>query len=128
MLNKMMKKIKVLIVDDEEIVIKGIKKGLKFSGFIVHVVIGGKEAIHSVKKEFYDVVLIDLVMPGMNGVETCKEIKKISPKTEVLLLSGYPQEIEKLQQDFLDAGGQDLFLRKPLLANEVKDAINKILT
>lgn len=119
--------IRVLIVDDEEIVIRGIKKGLEHSGFFVKAIIGGEAAIDLVKKESFDVVLVDLVMPGMNGVETCKGIKELSPKTEVLLLSGYPQEIEKLQQSFIDAGGTDLFLRKPLMADEVRDAINKVL-
>lgn len=119
--------IKVLIVDDEEIVIQGIKKGLEHSGFYVKAIIGGKEAINLVKEEFFDVVLVDLVMPGMNGVETCKGIKEISPKTEVLLLSGFPQEIEKLQNSFIEAGGKDVFLRKPLMADEVKDAINQVL-
>jgi YesN/AraC family two-component response regulator len=119
--------IKVLIVDDEQIVIQGIKKGLEFSGFYVNAVIGGEEAIKLVKNEFFDIVLVDLVMPGMNGVDVCRGIKEISPKTEVLLLSGYPHEIENLQQAFIEAGGKDIFLRKPLMADEVKNAINKIL-
>ncbi|MFH2020104.1 MAG: response regulator [archaeon] len=123
----MTKKIKVLIVDDELIVIKGIKKGLEHSGFDVKTIIGGEGAINLAQKEFFDVIIVDLVMPGINGVETCKGVKKISPKTEVLLLSGFPQEIEKLQMSFINAGGKDLFLRKPLLADEVKDAIIEIL-
>jgi two-component system alkaline phosphatase synthesis response regulator PhoP len=123
----MARQIKVLLVDDEEIVIEGIKKGLELSGFYVKAVIGGKEAIDLVKEEYFDVVIMDLIMPGMNGVDTCKGIKEISSKTEVLLLSGYPREIEKFQMAFINAGGKDLFLRKPLLANEVENAINKIL-
>lgn len=119
-------KIKVLIVDDEEIVVKGLSKGLRYNGFDVKTVIGGKEAIQMVEKEFFDVVIVDLVMPGMNGVDTCKGIKKISPKTEVLLLSGFPKEIENLQMKFLEAGGKDVHMRKPLMANEVKDEILKL--
>lgn len=123
----MTKKTRILIVDDEEIVVRGIKKGLEYSGFDVKTVIGGKGAVELVQEEFFDLVLVDLVMPGLNGVETCKEIKKYSPKTEVLLLSGYPQEIERLHSEFLNAGGKDLFLRKPIMADEVEDAINKAL-
>jgi YesN/AraC family two-component response regulator len=119
--------IKVLIVDDEEIVIRGIKKGLEHSGFYVETIIGGKDAISLIEKKFFDVVVVDLVMPGLNGVDTCKAIKEISPETEVLLLSGYPQEIERLQMAFLKAGGKDLFLRKPLMALEVEEAIKIIL-
>jgi two-component system, OmpR family, alkaline phosphatase synthesis response regulator PhoP len=118
---------KVLIIDDEEIVVRGIKKGLEYNGFYVKTILGGRPAIDLAKKEFFDIVLVDLIMPGMNGVDTCKRIKEISPKTEVLLLSGYPKEIERFQTAFIDAGGRDLFLRKPLMANEVKDAIDKIL-
>ena len=121
------KQIKVLIVDDEEIVIRGIKKGLEYSGFYIKTIIGGKDAISLVKKEFFDVVLVDLIMPGMNGVETCKGIKEISPKTQVLLLSGYPREVAQLQHAFVNAGGKDVFLRKPLMADEVRDAIYTVL-
>ena len=72
-------------------------------------------------------MLVDLVMPGMNGVETCKGIKKVSPKTKVLLLSGFPNEIERHHTSFIDAGGKDLYLRKPLFADEVAKAIKEIL-
>jgi DNA-binding response OmpR family regulator len=123
----MKKIIKVLIVDDEEIVVAGIKKGLEFSGFVVTTILGGENAIRLTGKEFFDIVIVDLVMPGINGVETCRGIKKVSPKTEVLLLSGFPSEIERLEMAFLNAGGKDVFLRKPLLAEEVKEAIDSVL-
>ncbi|NTW22863.1 response regulator [Candidatus Falkowbacteria bacterium] len=123
----MQNQIKVLIVDDEEIVVQGIKKGLEFAGFYVKTAIGGENAINILKDELFDLVIVDLVMPGMNGVETCKAVKKISSKIEVLLLSGYPQEIERLQMSFVEAGGKDLYLRKPLLVDEVKEAIYKLM-
>jgi len=123
----MMKKIKVLIVDDEEIVVQGIKKGLNSSKFDVQTILGGQHAIDLLKKEFFDVVFVDLIMPGLNGVETCAGVKKVSPKTRVLLLSGFPKEIEKYSMAFLEAGGRDLFLRKPLMADEVADAIIAVM-
>ncbi|MFH0875464.1 MAG: response regulator [archaeon] len=123
-----MNKTKILIVDDEELVVQGIKKGLDNYGFIVKTILGGEHAIELLKKEFFDIVLVDLIMPGINGVETCRGIKTNSPKTEVILLSGFPKEIERLQMSFINAGGVDLFLRKPLLADEVKDAIEKLLS
>lgn len=118
---------KILIVDDEQIVVEGIKKGLDFRGHIVETVIGGEQAIEKCREMFFDVVIVDLVMPGMNGVETCKGIKKVSPKTEILLLSGFPNEIEKYYIAFIGAGGKDFFLRKPLMANEVADAIEEVI-
>ena len=122
-----MKLIKVLIVDDEEIVVEGIKKGLSKHNFDVKTILGGKQAIKLCSKEFFDVVIVDLVMPGLNGVDTCKGIKKVAPKTEVLLLSGFPTEIEKYHMIFIEAGGKDVFLRKPLLAGEIASAIKEVL-
>jgi two-component system, OmpR family, alkaline phosphatase synthesis response regulator PhoP len=117
---------KILIVDDEEIVVAGIKKGLEYTGHNVKTILGGKEAIKLAAKEHFDLVIVDLVMPGLNGVETCRGIKEVSPSTEIVLLSGFPNEIERLLPSFLAAGGRDLFLRKPLYATEVEETIHKL--
>ncbi len=123
----MKKPIKILIVDDEQIVVEGIKKGLESTGWEVHTILGGKEAIELLSKTYFDVVILDLVMPGMNGVQACRGIKKVSPNTEVLLLSGVPAEIERLLVPFLDAGGRDFILRKPLFSGEVALAVRRLL-
>jgi YesN/AraC family two-component response regulator len=117
---------KILIVDDEEIVVAGIKKGLEFTGHNVKTILGGTGAIKLSSEEHFDLVIVDLVMPGINGVETCRGIKQVSPTTEVVLLSGFPNEIERLLPSFLAAGGRDLFLRKPLYATEVEETIQKL--
>lgn len=117
----------ILIVDDEELVVEGIKKNIEAAGYKAVTILGGREAIEYVKKNHVDVVIVDLVMPGMNGVETCRGIKQVSPDTDVLLLSGFPQEVDRLLMPFLDAGGRDMCLRKPLFGEEVEDALKKIL-
>jgi YesN/AraC family two-component response regulator len=122
----MVKVRKILIVDDEEIVVAGIQKGLEYTGHAVKTILGGEGAIKLTAKEHFDLVIVDLVMPGINGVETCKGIKTVSPATEVMLLSGFPNEIERLLPSFLAAGGIDLFLRKPLYATEVEETIKKL--
>jgi len=119
-----MRKYNILIVDDEEIVVEGIKKGLiLFPNYRVQTALSGELAIELCKSTVFDVVILDLVMPEMNGVEACRGIKEVSPSSEVLLLSGYPEELEKYQMEFVVAGGRDVFLRKPLLAEEISDAI-----
>jgi len=123
-----METIKVLIVDDEEIVVQGIKKGLEQDPlYSVSTTLGGESSVQLCKNEHFDVVLVDLVMPGINGVETCREIKKVSPDTEVLLISGFPRELEKYQTAFAEAGGRDFFLRKPVMTGEIADIISKIM-
>jgi two-component system alkaline phosphatase synthesis response regulator PhoP len=122
-----MKKPKILLIDDEELVLAGLSEELMSAGFHVNTALNGKEAIKMVKEEKPDIIFTDLVMPGMNGVEVCKEIKEINSAIEVVLISGHPEEIEKYQMDFIVAGGRDEYLRKPLFENEVLQVTTKIL-
>jgi two-component system alkaline phosphatase synthesis response regulator PhoP len=117
----------VLIIDDEEIVLAGLQGEFTADDYKVMTAISGREAIEKARNERPDIVITDLVMPGMNGVEICGEIKKMYPDVEVVLLSGHPQEIEKHLVDFLKAGGRDEFLRKPLLENEVIEVVDRVI-
>jgi NarL family two-component system response regulator LiaR len=87
-------KIKVLIVDDHEVVRNGVRSFLEAqSDFIV---VGeaenGEQAIELTQKECPDVVLMDLVMPGMQGVEATREVRKANPQTQVVVLTSYHQD------------------------------------
>lgn len=129
-----MNKVSVLVVDDEEILLKSFQKGLGAKGYCVTIAISGKEAIGLAKKEKFDIVLTDLVMPEMDGVQVCREIKKISPETEVLLISGYPVELNKHQADFVRAGGRQEIIRKRISTSfsssiaEVAETIEKVMS
>lgn len=122
-----MEKGKVLIVDDEEIFLVATQRELEAAGHDVKIALSGKKAIEIAKSGKFDIVYTDLVMPEMNGVELCKEIKKISPKTEVILISGHPNEIQEHQSAFWDAGGKDKILRKPLGNDELTNITEKAL-
>ncbi|MBU1086100.1 MAG: response regulator [Candidatus Omnitrophica bacterium] len=120
-------KAKIMIVDDEPIVLRAYKKELEGQDYSITAVSSGQEAIAKAAKEQFDIILTDLIMPGMNGLELCKEIKKNSQATEVVLMSGYHEEMQKSWIEFIRAGGRDFFLRKPLSPGELKDTINTIL-
>ena len=122
-----MSKNKILIVDDEKIFLMAAKRELEQAGFDVTTALSGKEAVKIVETESFDIVFTDLAMPEMNGIEVCTQIKKLSPQTKVVLLSGEPEEIQKHLLDFLNAGGTDACLRKPLFNNELAEATKKIL-
>ncbi len=122
-----MGKIKILIVDDEELILLGWKKELESEGYEVRTASNGKEAVDEAAKEKPDIVITDLIMPGMNGVEVCAKIKEMYPDTEVVFVSGHPVQTEKQIMDFIAAGGRDEYLRKPLLENEVRDVIKTIV-
>ncbi len=80
---------KILLVDDEEIMLKYLSKFLIKKNFDITTAISGNEALEIIKKQDFIVVLLDVLMPGMDGIETLKEIKKIKPITEVIMLTGH---------------------------------------
>lgn len=86
--------ISVLIVDDHSLVRQGIKAflGAQPDLAIVGEASSGEEAIHLVRELIPDVVLMDLVMPGMNGVQTTRELKQVSPRTQVVVLTSFHED------------------------------------
>jgi len=99
-----MEKINVLIVEDRDIILDSIKLSLqKYDNIIIAgEATDGREAVNSVKQTDYDVVLMDINMPNMNGIEATKEIKKINPAIEILAHSFFlnPERV----YDMIDAG------------------------
>ena len=87
--------ISILIVDDHEVVRKGLRGYLEtlpeFN--VVGEAASGEEALALVAEYIPDVVLMDLIMPGMDGVETTRRVKKISPRTQVVVLTSYHEDI-----------------------------------
>lgn len=86
--------ITVLIVDDHDVVRQGVRAFLEAQPDlnIVGEAASGEEAIRLVQEHIPDVVLMDLVMPGMNGVEATREVKRISPRTQVVVLTSYHED------------------------------------
>lgn len=122
-----MPKAKILFVDDEMLILKAFKRLFETNDYYVRVAISGTEAIELAKVEKFNIVYTDLVMPDVSGVEVCKEIKKISPDTQVVLISGHPAQLEKHKGAFIKAGGREELLRKPLLGTQVLKITEEIL-
>ncbi len=122
-----MKKGRILVVDDEEIILAAFERELEASGFEVRTSLSGQEALKALKKEAFDIVYTDLVMPGMDGIEVCKNIKRVSPATEVILISGYVAEVEKYSRAFADAGGRCEIIKKPLSEDELTRITENVL-
>ena len=87
--------ISILIVDDHEVVRNGIRSYLQtIKDFdVVGEAESGEKAIKLVSELIPDIVLLDLIMPGMDGVETTRQIKKISPRTQVVVLTSYHEDV-----------------------------------
>jgi NarL family two-component system response regulator LiaR len=118
--------ISILIVDDHEVVRKGIRAYLetlpKFN--VVGEAASGEEAIKMSGELIPDVVLMDLVMPGMDGIETTREVKKISPRTQIVVLTSYHED----EQIFpaLKAGAISYVL-KDMKMDKLADAIQSAI-
>ena len=120
-----MKNIKILIADDHPIVRAGIKQILaETSGMVAADEAGsGQEVLNLIQKKDYDVILLDISMPGRSGLEVLKDLKKEKPKTPVLILSIYPEEQYAIRALRAGASG---YLTKSSAPNELVSAIRKI--
>jgi DNA-binding NtrC family response regulator len=81
---------RVLIVDDEWIVCESYKAVLTEEGYSVRTALNGRDALAASRSERFDVVLADLKMPDMDGLEVTRELKREDPQVQVLIITGYP--------------------------------------
>ncbi|RLB24158.1 MAG: response regulator, partial [Deltaproteobacteria bacterium] len=80
---------RVLLIDDEQTLLEYLSKRLLREGFTVKATFSGEEAIEAASNENYDVAVVDLKMPGIDGVETQKRLKKIQPFLQCIVLTGH---------------------------------------
>jgi len=114
----------ILIVDDEPSILKTLSGLLLDEGFEVSCASNGYEALKMLNTESHDLVLLDIWMPGISGIETLKEIKKESPHVQVIIISGHGNIETAVQATKL--GAFDL-IEKPLSIDKVIVAINNAL-
>jgi CheY-like chemotaxis protein len=121
------KQIKVLLVEDHPITLKAQAAILEDMGCKVDAVTTGEEAILQSKKNRYDVIFVDVVLPDMTGVETVKKMRKNEQgesSAYIVFLSGYA--VEKIQKDCL-ASGADLVKSKPIVSAEIEQVFLRVL-
>ncbi len=114
----------VLVVDDEEEICKMMEKWLSAEGHKVKSALTGEKALNLFKKEHFDIVFLDIVMPGMLAIDALAEIKGISPKTKTFMISG--KLVDKELWKELKAEGASGYLQKPFKIENIKDCIAKI--
>jgi DNA-binding NtrC family response regulator len=115
-------KIKVLLVDDEKEFIQTLAERLEVRDFSVQTAFGGDEALSKIKEQDFDVVVLDVLMPGKNGIETLREIKSIKPLVNVIMLTGHATVETAI--DGMKAGAYD-YLMKPTDTNDIVIKITK---
>jgi DNA-binding NtrC family response regulator len=111
---------RILLVDDEEEFVRALAKRLRARGLGVEVAGDGGSAVEKVKQRGFDVVLLDLAMPGMDGLETLQRLREVDPDLQVVLLTGHGSielGVEAMKERAVD------FLEKPA---EFADVLGKI--
>jgi len=109
-------KIKVLLVDDEEAFVEPLSQRLWMRGFDVETALSGEAALDRIEETDVDVVVLDVLMQGKDGIETLKEIKKRRPLLQVIMLTGHAKLETAI--DGMKAGAFD-YLIKPIDVDEL---------
>lgn len=114
--------IRVLLIDDEETLVEYLSKRLLREGFTVKATFSGEEAVEAASNDDFDVAVVDLKMPGMDGVETQKRLKKVQPFLQCIVLTGHGTI-----DTALESGREDAFkyLLKPIEYDNLVETIGE---
>jgi two-component system KDP operon response regulator KdpE len=119
-----MEKTSVLIVDDEPALRNALRISLAAAGFAVEEARNGAEAVEMVEEQQFDLVLLDMNMPGTNGMTACRGIRKIAPQTGIVMVTVKDLEEDKIKA--LEAGADD-YITKPFRLRELIARLRAIL-
>jgi two-component system response regulator VicR len=114
---------KILVVDDEKLIVKGIRFSLMQDGYEVDCAYDGKEALELAKATAYDMILLDVMLPEMDGFEVCQQIREFSD-VPIIMLTAKGEDMDKILG--LDYGADD-YITKPFNILEVKARIKAIM-
>ena len=114
---------KILVVDDEKLIVKGISFSLQADGMEVDAAYDGEEALRKIKEKNYDMVLLDVMLPKMSGMDVCQAVRELSD-VPIIMLTAKGEDMDKI---LAFDNGVDDYLTKPFNILEVKARIKAIL-
>jgi len=115
---------RILLVDDEEIVVKSYLRILGSGDYQVEAAYGGREALRKMEENFYDLVILDIMMPDMGGLEVLRRIKEMHPASAVIMVTGLPKNatvVEAMKLGVCD------YISKPFEPDELKLIVQRAL-
>ena len=117
---------RILVVDDDQMVLMALGELLKPEGYEVHMVSSGIEALKRIDENGYDLLLLDIIMPLMDGFELCRKVrgKEKYKETPIVFLTAKSREEDKISGL---AAGANLFLSKPISPEKLLDIISKTI-
>ncbi len=114
---------RVLVVDDEKLIVKGIRFSLEQDGMEVECAYDGEEALEKAKQDTYDIILLDIMLPKLTGLEVCQQIREFS-SVPIVMLTAKGEDMDKILG--LEYGADD-YITKPFNILEVKARIKAIM-
>ena len=114
---------KVLVVDDEKLIVKGIKYSLEQDGMEVSCAYDGREALDLIKANNYDIILLDVMLPEMDGYTVCQQVREFSD-VPIIMITAKSEDMDKILG--LEYGADD-YITKPFNILEVKARIKAIM-
>lgn len=114
---------RILIVDDDELILMALSELLRPEGYEVHTVFSGAEALEKLDENGYDLLMLDIIMPGMDGFELCQKIreKENYKQTTIVFLTAKTREEDKARG--LEVGA-NLFLSKPISPHKLRSIVS----
>jgi two-component system, OmpR family, response regulator ChvI len=113
---------RILLVDDESDITFSFSIGLEDSGFEVDTFNNPLRALSSFKSDLYDLALLDIKMPEMNGIDLCKEIRKLDNGVRICFLTAFDSRYEEFRRY------SECFIRKPITIDNLVEKVKKELT
>ncbi|MCR5267617.1 MAG: response regulator transcription factor [Lachnospiraceae bacterium] len=114
---------RVLVVDDEKLIVKGIRFSLEQDGMEVECAYDGEEALNMIRQESFDIVLLDLMLPKLSGLEVCQQVREFS-KVPIIMITAKGEDMDKIMG--LEYGADD-YITKPFNILEVKARIKAVI-
>jgi len=118
---------RILVIDDESAIRKSFQLALEDSGYAVQTVESGEKGIEAVQKDKYDLIYLDLKMPGMNGAETLRHLRKILPQVPVYIITAFYEEFFDDLKIAVKEGIEFEVLRKPVDMDQIHTVTKGIL-
>ena len=114
---------KILVVDDEQLLVKGIRFNLENEGYQVECAYDGAAAVELARNNDFDLIILDLMMPGLDGLSACMKIREFSP-VPIIILTARSEDADKIMG--LESGADD-YITKPFNILELKARIRALL-
>ena len=121
---KTLSKPRILVIDDEKVIRRGCDEVLTQEGYEVFLAESGEQGLNMIKKEHFDIILLDLMMPGLSGFDVLSHVKALHPDTSIIVITGYAtieNSIEAMKNGAFD------FMPKPFSPDQLRVVVSKAI-